>query len=261
MTRTVPIKRVKKKGNDNRKYIAIFALLLIVFTIIPRLKSYSFEGKTFDIDIPTGYGTIVNDTSSDQEFIGYKEVSSSNTIVVLSNKYKYKKADKIYKQILNGAMQKNITTPVFQDFNSRDTKIDSASETTINGKKAIEIIQKGKGDFIQKTYVFATNKYIVIVSGSSSEVSQNIVYNGVYDDVVKTLNIHDTDFNYMLVVEVILGAVALYAIARGVIALNAKMEKEEAKNRKYNYTPSYKINYDYKPEEKKEGEDSNNSNT
>lgn len=260
MNRTVP---VKKKRSIKRKDILIIILVILAFSIVTRLKSYSsyYDAESFSIEIPTGYGQVLESKMNNQEFVGYAESSSSNSIIVLSSRYSNKQSYKVYKQILDGALQKNITSPVFQDFNSLPIK--DAYEDRLGGRKVIVINQENQDGMKQSTYVFATNKYIVIVSGSSQERSatKNIIENGVFYEVVKTLSIHDSTFDWALIPEVIIGVMIVGIVLRGLLTLSNKNESigndadgyakkvKKTPESNYGYTPSYKINYDYKPPE------------
>ena len=246
MNRTVP---VKKKRSIKRKDILIIFLVILVFSVATRLKSYSsyYDAESFSIEIPTGYGQVLENKMNNQEFVGYAEAGSSNSIIVLSSRYNNKQSYKVYKQILDGALQKNITSPVFQDFNSLTIK--DAYEDKIAGRKVLVIDQEGIDGMKQTSYVFATNKYVVIVSGSSQEKSstKNIVESGVFYQVVKTLSIHDSTFDWALIPEVIIGIMVVAIALR--LLYNLSNKTDNGGNGRPKYTPSYKPNLDYKPED------------
>lgn len=260
MNRTVP---VKKKRNVKRRNIVIILLVILAFSIVTRLKSYSsyYDAESFSIEIPTGYGQVLESKMNNQEIVGYAESSSSNSIVVLSSRYNNKQSYKAYKQILDGALQKHITSPVYQDFNNLPIK--DAYEDRLAGRKIIVIDHEGLDGMKQTSYVFATNKYIVIVSGSSQEraSTKNIIESGVFYEVVKTLSIHDSTFDWALIPEVIIGIMIVGIVLKGLLTLSNRNSSigndadgyakkvKKAPESNYGYTPSYKINYDYKPPE------------
>ena len=174
MNRTVP---VKKNRNVKRRNIVIILLVILAFSIVTRLKSYSsyYDAESFSIEIPTGYGQVLESKMNNQEIVGYAESSSSNSIVVLSSRYNNKQSYKAYKQILDGALQKHITSPVYQDFNNLPIK--DAYEDRLAGRKIIVIDHEGLDGMKQTSYVFATNKYVVSLSPFITRASMIVLKN------------------------------------------------------------------------------------